>query len=139
MKIEHPRLMFTDAKAYGIIEDHYKGKWCFDMERPDTTVMGAIFYGETVHPVSKSRYFTIYRRSGSIMIANASWVEDFVFTGLKFADGSVRFSYDRHDFVKNEAGGYIDGGTSYIRTNCHPDYLVRFRLVENRLEVIDEI
>lgn len=101
----------------------------------------AVFYGETEHPDSKSRYFGVYLdEQNRVMITNAQSAVDEDITGVIAADGEIIYSRYRHDYRPSTDGSvFIDGGRDYIRSSMLPeDRYVTLRIVEGELTIIDK-
>lgn len=100
----------------------------------------AIFYTEKAHPKG-SNYFALYFRGDSLMITDGlPSIKDVVFKGLE-AEGEVIYSRYRHDFRHVKNGAFVDGGRDYFRyggDNLSDYNVVKFKVVEDRLEFIDQ-
>jgi len=94
----------------------------------------AVFYGEEVHPVSKSRYFGVFFQGDYSYICNAASVEDQVITGVITEDAEIIYSKYRHDYI--ESGDlFIDGGRDYTRTNATEDRLVELVIRNGKIQI----
>lgn len=92
----------------------------------DTTLKNgadcSVFYGETAHPVSNSRYFGLYRDPARDMfyICNGESVEDYEFDAVVADNGDIIYSRHRHDYRYSPDGSvWIDGGRSYTRSGLY--------------------
>jgi outer membrane protein assembly factor BamB len=75
-----------------------------------------VFYGSQEHPVSKSRYFALYRSNGILMITDGSFIEDQEIEAVVANNGEIIYSRYRHDYRTSKDGSvFIDGGRAYTR------------------------
>jgi len=135
---------FLKEKDINGIEEKYNAKYVFEACIKDTKCKwlnfpAAIFYTEKAHPEG-SNYFAMFMLHGYPMIADGiSAVKDVMYTGLE-AEEEVVYSRYRHDFRSLKNGAYIDGGRDYFKYGGDKfnDYnVVRFKVVEDRLEIVD--
>ena len=97
------------------IEKVRNAKYVCDSEHKDIHV--AVFYGDTPHPESGSRYFALYY-ADKLMITNGAFIEEQEITGVVADNGDVVYSRFRHDYHTSPDGSvFIDGGRAYTRTN----------------------
>jgi len=97
------------------IEQVKNAKYVCDTEHNDKHV--AIFYGDTAHPDSGSRYFALYYSDG-LMISSGAFIEEQEIVGVMADNGDVIYSRFRHDYHTSPDGSvFIDGGRAYSRTN----------------------
>jgi hypothetical protein len=120
MNIQHyPQ--FDTAKVIA----HYEGKDGVPITYICTTDISAsdvpmdVFYRETPHPEFGNRYFGLFWRNESLMIASADKIEELEF-GMIEVDGKYYYSQSHHDY-KVVGGKMIDGGRAYIRTSGGSD------------------
>lgn len=105
------------------IENVRNAKYVCDTENKDIHV--AVFYGDTPHPESGSRYFALYQVSNGprpeqrqLMITNGAFVEEQKITGVVADNGDVIYSSFRHDYNTSPDGSvFVDGGRAYTRSN----------------------
>jgi hypothetical protein len=108
------------------IEDHYSKKDGVDVKYVCTsapneyaTYAADIFYRETPHPEFGNHYFGLYLNDDNkITINNADTIEDLVFHCIEDEKGNLHYSAHRWDYKTLDNGNMIDGGRSYIKTNC---------------------
>lgn len=97
------------------IEKVRNAKYVCDTEYKDIHV--AVFYGDTPHPDSGSKYFALYY-ADTLMITNGAFIEDQEIAGVVADNGDVIYSRFRHDYRTSPDGSvFIDGGRAYTRTN----------------------
>ena len=117
------------------LEEHYDAKFVCDSEIQDVPM--AIFYTKTAHPDSGSQYFGIYFRnstSNQLMITNGQPAADAGLVGVISDSGEILYSHYRHHFCESEDSSvFIDGGTSYLRTNAKPSRVVNLRIEDDKL------
>jgi len=101
-----------ERKAQYLLETEYCGNQC------------AVFYGNTIHPVSKSRYFATFWTKDQHKwrdvpaFIDGSWIEDITFAAVIADNGDVIYSRHRQDYRQSDDGSvYIGGGRDYIKTN----------------------
>lgn len=95
----------------------------------------AIFYSEKAHPAG-SNYFAVYMEHGVPYITDGITATEPVYTGI--VDGErVVYSRYRHDFRQTNSGA-IDGGRDYCRLVGDKPKTVKFRVVKDHLEFVDE-
>ena len=93
-----------------------------------------VFYRATPHPEFGNRYFGMFWRYGSLMIAGADAVEGLEFGVVENDAGQLEYSQSHHDYKQFKNGNMIDGGRLYIRASgCTEVYVVR-----NGVMVIEE-
>ena len=116
---------------------HYSAEYVVDSEHMGTAC--AVFYGDTPHPASGSRYFALYMSPETqvLMITDGSWIEDQEFAGIIADNGDIIFSRSRHDYrVSDDESVWIDGGREYTRRPLvSVERLVRLTVHKGRLEV----
>lgn len=118
------------------MEDHYSKKdgvdikyVCTSAPNANATYAADIFYRETPHPEFGNRYFGLYLHYGkTVQIMNADTIEDLVFHCIEDEKGNLHYSAHRWDNKTLDNGNMIDGGRSYIRTNCTT--LKRYEVVD---------
>jgi len=101
----------------------------------------AIFYGAEEHPVSKSRYFGLYRDlQGQIMITNGQSAVDETINGVIADDGEIIYSRYRHDFRRSfDNSVFVDGGRDYLKSSLlSQDRYVILHIVDGELIVKEE-
>ena len=108
---------FSDTQI-SIIEKNKNAQYVGDTEYKGNLV--SVFYGDTPHPVSGSRYFAIYYDTNrEMMITNGAFIEDQNFVAVMSDDGEIIYSRYRHDMRYSKDGYvFIDGGRDYHRTNA---------------------
>lgn len=77
-----------------------------------------IFYRDTPHPEFGNKYFALRVRFAKVIIYNADAVDGLVFGLVEDDDGNLQYSHYHHDFKLFDNGNMIDGGRSYIKSNC---------------------
>ena len=93
-----------------------------------------VFYRATPHPEFGNRYFGMFWRYGSLMIAGADAVEGLEFGVVENDAGQLEYSQSHHDYKQFKNGNMIDGGRLYIRASgCSAAYVVR-----NGVMVVEE-
>jgi hypothetical protein len=115
--IKNEPWLFTQEQV-ATIEKTKKAKYVCDTEQKNNTV--AVFYGESAHPVSGSRYFALYytQIDGNLMITDGSFIESQEIAGVVADNGDIIYSRFRHDYRESKDGSVmVDGGRSYLRTN----------------------
>lgn len=141
---------FLSKEAIKNVEKKYKAKYIlescllvtdkFSGVRFWADFPAAIFYTEKAHPQG-SNYFALYFKGDTPMITDGlRSIKDVVFQGLE-AEGEVVYSRFRHDFRAVKNGAFVDGGRDYFKYGGDrlSDYnVVKFKVVEDRLEFIDE-
>lgn len=92
----------------------------------DTTLANgadcAVFYGDTAHPDSGSRYFGLYYHpmNNQLYICNAADIENQEITAVIADNGDIIYSRHRHDYrVSDDKSVWIDGGRSYVRSGLY--------------------
>jgi hypothetical protein len=106
------------------------GEWC--------NFPAAIFYTEEEHSHG-SNYFAMYihPHRGGLMISNGFTASVPTYTGALVED-EVIYSRYRWDYrQKNDV--VVDGGRDYFNTTAHPDDWVQFKIVKDKLEIIEKI
>jgi len=124
------RTIEQDKKARYLLETEYKGHQC------------AVFYADTAHPISNSRYFAVFwtvdqeKWANVPAIMDGSWIEDMTFVSVLAQNGDVIYSRHRHDFRESDDGSvWIDGGRDYTRTNvANPDQMRTLTVFKGRVE-----
>lgn len=82
-----------------------------------------VFYGAEEHPVSKSRYFGLYKAGalGDLMITNGAFIESQEIEAVIADNGDIIYSRYRHDYrISEDRSVWIDGGRSYTRSGVYP-------------------
>ena len=129
-----------EYKAKYVLETDLRGKDSFSGATYWSNRPAAIFYTEEAHPRG-SNYFALYFAGDTLMITDGlPSIRDVVFEGLE-AEGEVVYSRYRHDYREGKNGAFVDGGRDYFRFggDRFSDYhRVKFKVVEDRLEFIDE-
>lgn len=117
------------------IEQVRNAKYVCDTEHKDKHV--AIFYGDTAHPDSGSRYFALYY-ADTIMITNGSFIEDQEIAGVIADNGDVIYSRFRHDYNTSPDGSvFVDGGRAYTRTNTQKQVTLLVR--DGVLRILEDV
>ena len=94
----------------------------------------AIFYTEKKHPEG-SNYFALYMQHGVPYITDGITATEPEYTGVVNGD-EVVYSRYRHDY--RNAGNYaIDGGREYTRIMGSNPKTVKFKVVEDHLEIME--
>lgn len=117
MNLLNDPLLFSEENIKKI-ESVKNAVYVCDTEMKDILV--SIFYGDTPHPVSNSRYFGLYYtpEDNILMITDGSFVETQTFYGAVANNGDVIYSRYRHDYRSSpDDSVFIDGGRAYTRTN----------------------
>lgn len=144
MKID-TKCSFLSEGHIEMIEKEYNAKYILetDLKAKDggwANRPGAIFYTEKAHPQG-SNYFALYFNGDTCYITDGlPSIKDVVFQGLE-AESEVIYSRYRHDYRESKNGAFVDGGRDYFRFggDRFSDYhRVKFKVVEDRLEFIDE-
>lgn len=119
MYIKNTPVLFS-YEQISKIEDLKKAQYVCATEHQGHVV--EVFYADEEHPVSKSRYFALYKSGsdGSLMITNGAFIEDQTIDAVVSDDGDVVYSRYRHDFMKSNDGSvWIDGGRAYTRSGVY--------------------
>jgi hypothetical protein len=114
-------LLFTEEEIKKI-EQLRSAKYVCATEYRGHTV--EVFYGDTAHPVSGSRYFALYygKDTLELMITDGSFIEKQQINAVIADNGEIVYSRDRHDYRQSEDGSvFIDGGRDYTRSGIYPD------------------
>ena len=149
MKID-TKCSFIKEDMISVIEREYNAKYVLE-----TDLLGkdkfsgatfwlnkpaAIFYTEKAHPRG-SNYFALYFDGSSLMITDGlPSIKGVIFQGIE-AEGEVVYSRYRHDYRAGKNGAFVDGGRDYFRyggDNFNDYNIVKFKVVEDRLEIIGE-
>jgi hypothetical protein len=94
----------------------------------------AIFYTEKKHPEG-SNYFALYMQHGVPYITDGITAIEPEYTGV-VNDDEVVYSRYRHDY--RSAGSHaIDGGRDYTRLTGSNPKTVKFKVVEDHLEIVE--
>ncbi len=134
MKLINKSILFTEDQITRI-EQTRSAKFVCDTEHKDKHV--AVFYGDTEHPVSKSRYFALYY-ADTLMITDGAFIEGQEISGALADNGDVIFSRYRHDYVISPDGSVtIDGGRAYTKTNTKN--LVTLVIRDGFLRILEDI
>jgi hypothetical protein len=116
------------------IEKVRNAKYVCDTEHQEKHV--AVFYGDTPHPDSGSRYFALYY-ADSLMITNGAFIESQEIAGAIADNGDVIYSRFRHDYHTSPDGSvFIDGGRAYTKTNTKN--LVTLLVREGVLRILED-
>lgn len=136
MNLINESLIFS-AENIKKIEDLKYAKFVCDTTYKGTPV--SVFYGDTVHPVSNSRYFGLYYdASNKLMITDGAFVEQQEITGVVAENGDVVFSRHRHDYNTSPDGTvFVDGGREYIRTNTTNQVTLLIR--DGAMRILEDI
>lgn len=125
---------FLSSKNIKKIEEKYNAKYVCETTLPNGSRSCAVFYADKAHPVSKSRYFSIFwdqrlpNDEPNLMIANGDFVKKQLFLTAVADDGELLFSRYRHDCRYSKDGSaMIDGGRDYARTNGCPIIVLQVR------------
>lgn len=122
MFINNDPLLFSKENTKKI-EQLRKATYVCDTEHNGIHV--AIFYGDTTHPISNSRYFGLYY-GDSLMITNGSFIEEQEIIGVVADNEEIIYSRHRHDFRYSSDGSvFVDGGRNYIRTNTPKQVILK--------------
>lgn len=134
MKLNNKSELFSEDSIKRI-ESVKNAKYVCDTEHNGVHV--AVFYAETAHPDSGSRYFALYYGSSGLLITDGSFIEDQTITGAVANDGEVIYSRYRHDYRSSSDGSVmIDGGREYTRTNTNN--LVTLLVREGSLRILED-
>lgn len=134
---------FLNEKAIKKIEEQYNAKYVLESCIKNKNggwcdFPAAIFYTPEPHPEG-SNYFAIFLdpQRTSLMISNGFTATVPTYTGTLVED-EVLYSRYRHDF-RSVGETFVDGGRDYFRTSSPVENWVNFKIVEDRLEVIEEV
>jgi hypothetical protein len=132
---------FLKPDGIAKVEEAYKAKYVFESCLKDRNgnwlnFPVAIFYTKEAHPEG-SNYFALYKRPGEegVYISNGISAVEETYTGIAVGN-DVAYSRYRHDF-RSIGDCFVDGGRDYLRCGGSPDSVVKFRVVEDRLELVD--
>jgi hypothetical protein len=134
---------FIKPNGIEIIEKKYNAKYVLE-----SSIQGidgqwfnfpvAIFYTETPHPHG-SNYFAMYlhpTKREHLMICDGITAVKETYLGLK-VDDNVIYSRYRHDFRElNDM--FVDGGRDYFRSSGPQENVVKFKIVKDKLEIIND-
>lgn len=136
MKLVNESSLFSKENIEKI-ETVRNAKYVCDTEHKDIHV--SVFYGETAHPISGSRYFALYY-ADTLMITDGSFIESQEIPGVVADNGDVIFSRYRHDYHTSPDGSvFADGGRAYLRTNAGPDRQVTLLVRDGVLRIMEDI
>jgi hypothetical protein len=130
---------FLKPESISKIEEHYKATYVFEscLKGRDGNWLNfpaAIFYTETPHPEG-SNYFAFYDFGDGARIANGISATEVEYTGIVVGE-EVAYSRYRHDYRTLDEC-FVDGGRDYLRTGGNPDSLVKFKVVKDKLEIVE--
>lgn len=138
MYIKNPPVLFSYDQI-SKIENLRNAQYVCSTEHQGHVV--EVFYSDKEHPVSKSRYFALYKNGsdGSLMITNGAFIEDQTIYAVVSDDRDVVYSRYRHDYmVSNDKSVWIDGGRAYTRSGVYPkDRYVTLSVKDGKL-IINE-
>lgn len=119
MKFNNDSAIFSEENIKSI-EKVKNAEYVIDTEH--NNISCAVFYGDTPHKDSGSRYFALYYTpiENQLMITDGSFIEEQVIMGVVSEDDEVVFSRHRHDYRQSQDGSvFIDGGRAYMRSNTN--------------------
>ena len=132
---------FLKPDSIAKVEDMYKAKYVFEscLKGRNGNWLNfpvAIFYTKEAHPEG-SNYFALYRHPAdeAFRITDGISAVEETYTGIAVGN-DVAYSRYRHDF-RSLGDCFVDGGRDYLRSGGSPDSVVKFRVVEDRLELVD--
>jgi hypothetical protein len=118
--IRNEPALFTPEQIQEI-EKIKSAKYVCTTEKDDICI--EIFYGDTPHPDSGSRYFGLYKGGWNreLYITDGSFVEDQLISAVIADNGDIVYSRYRHDYRSSPDGSvWIDGGRAYTRRGLYP-------------------
>lgn len=133
---------FIKPNGIEIIENKYNAKYVLEsciqgIDGQWCNFPAAIFYTETPHPHG-SNYFAMYYHPERehFMICDGLTSTKPVYCGLKVGN-DVIYSRYRHDY-RERGNSFVDGGRDYFRYSGPQENVVKFKIVKDKLEIVND-